>query len=143
MPQDVVMAHQAGCDVHLPKPISKKGFLGALEQWKTAGGEAAEEPVRVEIQPGMEQMAMNYLVSRERELPTLQDLTASLKFEEVRRLAHNIKGTATSYGFPELTQLGGAMEQAAIDRNLNGMLKQLKVLERYLTLASIQVRKIC
>ena len=143
MPQDVVMAHQAGCDVHLPKPISKKGFLGALEQWKTAGGDGVEEPIRIEIQPGLEPLAMKYLVSRERELPVLQDLAAAQKFDELRRLAHNVKGTATSYGFPELTLLGGVMEQAAITRNLDEVLKQIKVLERFLTLASIHVRKIC
>ncbi len=42
MPTDVELAHQAGCDVHLAKPISRKGFLNALEQWEAkAGTEAA------------------------------------------------------------------------------------------------------
>jgi CheY-like chemotaxis protein len=143
MPRDVVMAHQAGCDVHLPKPISKKVFLGALEQWKTAVRDLVEEPIRIEIQPGLERLAMNYLVSRERELPVLQNLAATLNFDELRRLAHNVKGTAAGYGFPELTQLGAVMEQAAIARNLDEVLKQMKVLEQFITLASIQVRKIC
>jgi len=34
MPHDVLMSRQAGCDLHLPKPISKSIFLSALEQFK-------------------------------------------------------------------------------------------------------------
>jgi CheY-like chemotaxis protein len=34
MPTDIESAEQAGCDVHLSKPISRKGFLNALDQWK-------------------------------------------------------------------------------------------------------------
>jgi CheY-like chemotaxis protein len=34
MPSDVESAQQAGCDVHLSKPISRKGFLSALDDWK-------------------------------------------------------------------------------------------------------------
>jgi CheY-like chemotaxis protein len=37
MPTDVELAHQAGCDVHLSKPITRKGFLNALDQWKPNG----------------------------------------------------------------------------------------------------------
>jgi len=36
MPNDVVQAREAGCDLHLAKPISKKGFLSVLQQWRPA-----------------------------------------------------------------------------------------------------------
>jgi len=36
MPDDIALAREAGCDIHLPKPISRKRFLSALEQWKPA-----------------------------------------------------------------------------------------------------------
>ncbi len=33
MAQDITLAREAGCDLHLPKPVSKQGFLTALKEW--------------------------------------------------------------------------------------------------------------
>jgi CheY-like chemotaxis protein len=46
MPYDVVLSLQAGCDLHLPKPISRNTFLGALEQWKPLPKTQAQPPAR-------------------------------------------------------------------------------------------------
>ena len=35
MPKDVLSALEAGCDVHLPKPISKASFLRALATYRS------------------------------------------------------------------------------------------------------------
>ncbi len=64
MPTDVELAHRAGCDVHLAKPISRKGFLHALDQWRRKGG---TEAVDLRIGRGQENLAMGYLLAREAE----------------------------------------------------------------------------
>jgi len=64
MPSDVELANQAGCDVHLAKPISRKGFLHALDQWR---GKSGTEAVNLRMDSGHEKLAMGYLLAREAE----------------------------------------------------------------------------
>ena len=54
-----------------------------------------------------------YLESRIEEVPVLLRLLESSDYEEIRTLSHNMKGTGSAYGFPELTRLGAEMESAA------------------------------
>ncbi|MCE9606913.1 MAG: Hpt domain-containing protein [Planctomycetia bacterium] len=42
----------------------------------------------------------------------LQALFAAEKWDELRRSAHQIKGAAGSYGFPQLTPIAGRLEHA-------------------------------
>ncbi len=43
----------------------------------------------------------------------MASLLASHGFDRIRSMAHNIKGTGGSYGFPELTNLAAALESSA------------------------------
>ena len=50
-------------------------------------------------------------------------------FDRIRSLAHNIKGTGGSYGFPELTHLAAVLESSAraLDAQaLTGGIRELK-----------------
>jgi hypothetical protein len=48
------------------------------------------------------------------------------------QLAHKMKGTGTGYGFPVLTELGGALEKAAIDKDSSRIRESLNRLAPYL-----------
>jgi HPt (histidine-containing phosphotransfer) domain-containing protein len=149
MPEDVSRAREAGCDAHLSKPISKKTFLSCLEQWlaKTAAEPAsAPKPVpaafTVDIPEGFETLAPRYLASRQKDVALLRELLGQSDFENLRRLAHNMKGTGTSYGFPDISRLGAAIEQASKNGDERELSEQITNLSACLSAVSEQMREL-
>jgi len=138
---DVAGAQEAGCDAHLVKPISKSFFLSALDQWQPipADAAAAKSTVVIQIPEGMEQLARHYLAARRKEAPVFQDFLEHSDFDSIRRLAHNLKGTGISYGFPDITRLGAAAERAAKESDKPGVSKQMADLFAYVEAASRQL----
>ena len=89
-------------------------------------------PVEISIPQGLEEAAKRYLLARRNELATLNQLISQADFDQLRRLAHNMKGTGTSYGFPDLTRIGKSMETAAKAQRAEDLSAQLVELSRYL-----------
>jgi CheY-like chemotaxis protein len=148
LPEDVSRARDAGCDAHLSKPISKKNFLAGMEQWLAKSAPAVPEPalaapeaplVHIEIPEGFEQLSPRYLASRQKELPLLRELLDRSDFDTLRRLSHNMKGTGTSYGFPDISRLGAALEQAAKAGNESDFAQQITKLAAYIEAANVQL----
>ena len=142
LPAEVARAQEAGSDAHLAKPISKNAFLNALGHWQTRPAKAtatAESTVLIQIPEGMEQLARNYLAARRKEAPVFQDFLEHSDFDGIRRLAHNLKGTGTSYGFPDITRLGAAAERAAKESDKPEVSKQIADLFAYVEAASSQL----
>jgi len=120
-PQDLRMSLEAGCNAHLSKPISKKRLLEALDQYAAAGSPPVEEPV----DPALQALVPRYLEARRQEVPQLAALLAQRDFAAIRRIAHNLKGTGTSYGFPSLTNLGRAMQTSANRSDAEALSRQI------------------
>jgi len=140
LPEDVGRAREAGCDAHLAKPISKKSFLSGLAQWLAKS--PVEEPAaaRIDIPEGLEELAPKYLAARRRELALFRDLLEQSAFEKLRRLSHNLKGTGASYGFPDISRLGSAIEQASKDCNLPSLSRQIAELSAFIGTASSNLK---
>ena len=101
-----------------------------------SGAQPNDRFAPVSIPPGIEEASKRYLQSRKNDMPRLLELAAANEFEQLRILSHNMKGTGTSYGFPDLTRLGRLMETSARERNADDMSAQLLELSRYLKQAS-------
>ena len=65
----------------------------------------------------MEDVVPGYLEKRRAEVLVYQAALAAGDFETIKKMAHKMKGTGTGYGLPRLTELGGAMEKAALESN--------------------------
>jgi PAS domain S-box-containing protein len=137
-PQDVKMSRHAGCNDHLSKPISKHMLLGLIEQYGTPR-RAPEipaigslRPIMIETPPGLEQIVPGYLAARREELPGISALVAASDFTSLAALAHNLKGSGTSYGFPDLTRLGIALEESANQKDTVALSARLADLKDYL-----------
>jgi CheY-like chemotaxis protein len=137
-PQDVAMSHQAGCDDHLSKPISKRNLLRAIERMAGSQG-SVNETVEIDIPPGLEEHARAYLDRQSSALEPMQTLLEARNFEELRIAAHNLKGTGTSFGFPEVTRIGALMETAAKEEDAETVRQQLVNLSASLERASGQL----
>ncbi len=121
-------SRDAGFTLHLTKPIRKATLLEALARYSGLS-EPAMEPVAesaveeatdsllVRVEQGMEDVVPAYLEKRRKDIQTYRRALADQDFEALRMLGHKMKGTGGGYGFPVLTEIGDAIEQAALRKD--------------------------
>jgi HPt (histidine-containing phosphotransfer) domain-containing protein len=132
------MSANAGCNHHLSKPISKHALLSAIEEYgRTTAWVDAREPgsapsIGIEMPAGLEEIVPGYLAARREELPDLMALLAASGYDRLAVKGHNLKGTGSSFGFPELTRMGAALEHSAKQSDRGALSAQLTELKDYL-----------
>jgi HPt (histidine-containing phosphotransfer) domain-containing protein len=67
--------------------------------------------------PGLAELRAEYLDHQRAESGRREQALKNGDFELLRKVGHDLKGTATSYGFAELTEIGRALETAAKENN--------------------------
>jgi HPt (histidine-containing phosphotransfer) domain-containing protein len=136
--EDVERSRNAGCDAHLSKPISKLDLLGAIEKYRRplkavqTAQTGSRDPIRIEMPPELSDIVPGYLASRRKEVSEMTELLAASDFERLSVLSHNLKGTARGYGFPDLVQMGSALEQSANQMDSRTLSTQITDLGNYL-----------
>ena len=129
--EDIELSRVAGCDEHISKPIAKDALLKTLK--RHTEGERSQNVTpkfAMSVPPGLEEAAKRYIRSRNGEVPLFRSYLEKKDFNQIRILAHNVKGTGTPYGFPDLSRVGKAMESAAKEQNgeqLSELLKEFTV----------------
>lgn len=73
-----------------------------------------------------------YLRDRRQDVQQMRAHLAAGRLAEVKRTAHRIRGTGTTYGFADLTRLGEALEAAAETGDADRTRARLDDLERWL-----------
>lgn len=91
-----------------------------------------QETITIDMPQGLENIMHAYLAWRREEVPELIALLAASDFERLAKLSHNIKGTGTSYGLPDLSRIGADLELAAKQRDAAAAGAQLTQLDYYL-----------
>jgi signal transduction histidine kinase/DNA-binding response OmpR family regulator len=119
---------EAGFTAHLVKPVRKTTLLEAIavhaglarpagKAQETAAPEAPADELVVRVEQGMEDVVPGYLEKRRKDVDLYRQALAAGDFDAVRMLGHKMKGTGAGYGFPVLTEIGGAIEQAALKKD--------------------------
>jgi signal transduction histidine kinase/DNA-binding response OmpR family regulator len=127
-----VRGMEAGFTALLTKPIRKVTLLEALVEHAPMGRKAAAPAVVIQVEQGMEDVVPGYLAKRRADVPVYTEALAKDDFESIRQLAHKMKGTGSGYGFPVLTELGGTLEQAALEKDSARIRESLNKLAPYL-----------
>ena len=70
-----------------------------------------------------------FVSHRERDIGTLRDAISRRDFSAIATLGHNLRGSAESYGFPQLSVFGASLEAAARSRNVHRVDHVLEGLE--------------
>lgn len=123
----------AGCDAHVAKPFDRGRLFAAIrEALDTAS-------IELDLPPEIADLASSYLANRRSELEELHAAAERGDFERIHRLGHNMKGTGTGYGFPEITRIGAALEGAADRAEAEEAARLVAELDRYLRLADAAV----
>ncbi len=128
---------QAGCTAHLTKPIQRDRLLAALATYVR---DPLSRRIVVTAPEGFEELSRGYLERRKEGLAGLRVSVESGEYDRVQRMAHDIKGTGTSYGFPPLTERARLLEQAAMAHDLERMGRALQSLEGYLQAVELNPR---
>ncbi len=120
-------SREAGFTAHLTKPIRKATLLGVLAGYSGAP-RAVEEPpappadepadgLVVRVEQDMADVVPAYLDKRRKDIEAYRRALEDGDFEALRMMGHKMKGTGGGYGFPVLTEIGGAIEQAALRKD--------------------------
>ncbi|MBW2467066.1 MAG: Hpt domain-containing protein [Deltaproteobacteria bacterium] len=91
----------------------------------------------VSIDPDLRDIVPAYLKNKRLDVEIIRTLLKEEDFETLRDLAHNIKGSGGGYGFDRITELGGALEQAAEAEDISALDILTETLADYLDKLSI------
>jgi HPt (histidine-containing phosphotransfer) domain-containing protein len=115
----------------------KHKLLGAIEMRQHAEGSAGSPPEAypqqfMDVPRGLEEFIPSYLANRKEEVPVMIGLLAASDFESLAVLGHNIKGSGASFGFPEISRIGAALQHSAEQTDPAALRTQLTELKDYL-----------
>jgi HPt (histidine-containing phosphotransfer) domain-containing protein len=77
-------------------------------------------------------MIPRFMENRTKELAAMQEALTRHDYENIRRLAHGLKGAGGSYGFDGLTALAHDLEQAAKAADETGVASGVSAIAAYL-----------
>ena len=72
------------------------------------------EKVIVYVDSDLEELVPEFIENRYEDIEKINAWLDSNEMGEIQRLGHSMKGSGGGYGFQELTNLGGELEQAAM-----------------------------
>jgi PAS domain S-box-containing protein len=123
----------AGCIAHVAKPVDQPTLIGTIRRYartaKRSENSAASEAIAT--------LAPKYLASKAKQIEDACVYLAAQEFDPIQRFGHNLKGTGRGYGFPELEELGRAIEAAAVERDEKSIAAQLLELHRLVSEAAV------
>lgn len=80
-----------------------------------------------------EEIRANYLVRRKKDIETLKASISARSLEDFKRIGHQLKGNAASFGYNDLEKIAIAMETAAEKNDTFEANKQLELFEKWLS----------
>ena len=135
----------AGFTEMLTKPIRNVTLLQALAKFNRSQRLApaaipAPDAIRVAVEEGMEDVVPRYLAKRKAEIPLYFAALEKGDMEAIGGMGHRMKGTGTGYGFPVLTELGGALEKAAQLADAGEIRRKTLECESYLNAVELEYK---
>lgn len=126
MKEEIERILSVGCMDRLSKPITRARLLNYLAQFQQTlpAGELVEEGIDDDIRA----LIPEYLARRKGDVTKLQDHLKNKDLAGLRSIAHNLRGTALSYGQPQLDQWARGLGDAAHTENWDEI---QKLIEQY------------
>jgi len=129
MAEDRAKCIDAGCDDYATKPIDRLGLLTTLARLMGSSPAAAAQPEPAATQqaqadggaiksqfaddPEMSELIEAFVARLPETADAMAQALANNCFDELRRLAHQLKGSGGGYGYPSLTQQARKLEDSA------------------------------
>ena len=90
------------------------------------------DKIIVEVDADLEDLIPGFLERRQQDLQTLRVALEKADFEQIRQLAHTLKGVGGGYGFDAISTISQQIQQAADNRRADEIEAQLAELTDYL-----------
>jgi histidine phosphotransfer protein HptB len=91
-----------------------------------------QSPYLVQVDPLIAPLVPEYLKNRARDAQRIAELLAAKDFAALRKLGHNVRGSAGAYGLPPLSEIGGRIEDAALATDAGAIAAALEDLTLFL-----------
>jgi HPt (histidine-containing phosphotransfer) domain-containing protein len=83
---------------------------------------------QTDVPPEVQELVPGYLKQRDLDLERLRMAIEESDYPAISRLGHQLKGSGTSYGFDEFSEIGSALEHAAKTHDLEETSRQVELL---------------
>lgn len=155
MKGDEVKCQQAGCSDYLSKPVDSDLLLSTISRWLARGdlkdhalAEAAGSPSPVATEraappplvsrlpiddPEFREIVLAFIERFRQQLQVMHEAWQAGRLEELGRLAHWLKGSGGTAGFPILTETARALGKALHEGDEAGVEEKLAELSRLST----------
>ncbi len=110
--ESFALSMAAGCTTQLTKPIRKRTLLDAIARVTGARAEERREQRRGAIREEILPLLGKFFANRRNDVKTLRGAAETNDMQTIATLAHNMRGTGASYGFPEISTIGDGIQAA-------------------------------
>ena len=94
--------------------------------------------ILIEIDEDLEDLVPEYLGSRKKEIDILKNMLASQEFDQIKVIAHNLKGSGGGFGFDYISECGFNIEQMTKKGQADALLEWIEKLDTFLNNIEIQ-----
>jgi PAS domain S-box-containing protein len=107
-------AREAGCTSYLSKPMTKAAVIREIELGLASAGTPETSPALAKPLPKeIQDLVPDYVAQLGEDADGIQVELNDGGFEAISRIAHNLKGSGTSFGLPQVSELGAKLEVSA------------------------------
>jgi CheY-like chemotaxis protein len=121
---------EAGCTDHLTKPITKTALLEAVHRYAPEHPNAGR--IHVAVESWLKPVIPAYLEKRRGDVAKLRFALDQGDYATIRTLGHQMAGSGAGYGFAEITEIGGTLEESALAGDAARIRDGVDALDRYL-----------
>ena len=126
----------AGCDVHLAKPVNKATLLKLINDITSHSSDLEDicnqEKIEIHVDPDLMPLIPEYIEHRREDVIKLMDLLEENSYRDIERCGHSMKGTGAGYGFDMITEIGALIEIAGKEGNRDQIQEGINRLNDYL-----------
>lgn len=140
-PEDVEHSLAAGCTTHIHKPIRRANLLRVIMQHtasiaapRATSGDGPQADMLAPIQIPIDLMDLMgvFLTGRRKDVTVLTRAADDGDFATIRAVGHMLAGLGGTYGFPQITEMGRAIETAVGKRDLAQVRAQTARLDAFM-----------
>jgi CheY-like chemotaxis protein len=126
MKEDVDSYLAAGCTDYLSKPIDRDKFFQMLGKYLKPVVKPADVIVKkpVERMDFFKELAKKFIAGLPETLAKLNDAATARDWKALGAVAHMLKGTAGTFGYPQLTELAAHLNAAVRNNQEEGVIVQ-------------------
>ena len=90
------------------------------------------EKIEVRIDPDLKDLIPGFLDNRAADVAKMRDLLQREDFAQIGLIGHSMKGAGGGYGFDRITEIGAALENAALAADISTIETNVELLADYL-----------